>query len=191
MAILLFAVILAGWSIPGARKAILHNAHTNPGMQESPVPAPEPELIGLAAAVTVAFLGVSLVRALFAGLNFGVDDLTYHAPAFADWVTLHSIVLSPFDYHAYYSFNAEALAAWCVLPLHPMDWFAWRVLSGSDYCGLHPSDSSRCWRKPHSGTRCSIHCDRRSGRCYHGCPGVFTRHRGDRHDFLRNHIPGS
>ena len=118
VALLLFAVILAGWSIPGVRKAILHNAQTNPGMQESPVPAPEPELIGLAAAVTVAFFGVPLVRALFAGLNFGVDDLTYHAPAFADWVTQHGIVLSPFDYHAYYSFNAEALAAWCVLPFH-------------------------------------------------------------------------
>jgi hypothetical protein len=49
---------------------------------------------------------------------FGTDDLSYHAPVAAHWIVDGRISLMPFNYHAYYPFNAEVISLWFMLPYH-------------------------------------------------------------------------
>ena len=50
--------------------------------------------------------------------SFVADDLAYHAPAVAHWIVDGRISLAPFNYHAYFPFNAEVLSLWFMLPFH-------------------------------------------------------------------------
>ncbi|MCD6361956.1 MAG: hypothetical protein J7M38_13955, partial [Armatimonadetes bacterium] len=54
----------------------------------------------------------------FKGTRLGMDDLSYHAAGPAQWLLDQRISLAPFNYHAYYPFNAESLSLWFMLPVH-------------------------------------------------------------------------
>ena len=60
--------------------------------------------------------GVFLAKTCFSGTSFQWDDLSYHAPAVAQWLADERLSLAPFSYHSYYPFNAELLSLWYVLP---------------------------------------------------------------------------
>jgi hypothetical protein len=64
------------------------------------------------------FSGVAIVHSSVLGTSFHFDDLSYHAPAVAHWIVDGRISLAPFNYHAYYPFNAEVLSLWFMLPFH-------------------------------------------------------------------------
>jgi hypothetical protein len=63
-----------------------------------------------------AFAGQWLYLTTVLGTEFSWDDLSYHAPATAHWLADGRISLAPFNYHAYFPFNAEVLSAWFMLP---------------------------------------------------------------------------
>jgi hypothetical protein len=63
-----------------------------------------------------AFAGIFVVSAIFRGTSFRWDDLSYHAPAAAGWLIDGRFSLVPFNYHAYFPFNAETLSLWFMLP---------------------------------------------------------------------------
>ena len=115
---LLLVVALCGWLVPAVRTRIIRHCHSIISVQRNESGSPEPVMRELALILTVAFVSVPLVRCLVLGTNFGSDDLSYHGPVVAEWIMRQGIVNAPFDYHAYYPFNAEALAAWFVLPSH-------------------------------------------------------------------------
>lgn len=50
------------------------------------------------------------------GTNYTPDDLSYHGVAATYWVLDGRLSLVPFNFHAYYPFNAETLGAWFMLP---------------------------------------------------------------------------
>ncbi len=114
----LVVVILCASLFPGVRTALLRPIHAESPAQLQEPSAPDPLRAGLAIALTIAFVGVPIARSLVAGPNFGSDDFSYHAPSITEWMLHGQIVLAPYDYHSYYPFNAEALAAWVVLPFH-------------------------------------------------------------------------
>jgi|GEM_PF-2075289 len=114
----LVVVILCAWLFPGVRGALLRPMHTEGPAQPLGPSAPDPLRSGLALALTIAFVCVPIARSLVAGPNFGSDDFSYHAPSITEWMLHGQIVLAPYDYHSYYPFNAEAFAAWFVLPFH-------------------------------------------------------------------------
>lgn len=58
-----------------------------------------------------------LIGRVHPGVHFTPDDLTYHAAWVGELATRHQLGLFPQNYHAYYPFNAEAFAAFFVLPL--------------------------------------------------------------------------
>ncbi len=72
-------------------------------------------LVGLAALVGVVLL--PLAQGLLAGPRFGYDDYTYHAPYVTQWMLDGRISLLPFNYHAYFPFNAELFSLWFMLPI--------------------------------------------------------------------------
>ncbi len=59
------------------------------------------------------------------------DDLNYHATMAAHWIRAGSLVLAPYDYHAYFPANAELFSMFFVLPTR-MDAFA--GLAGLHWC---------------------------------------------------------
>ena len=75
------------------------------------------------------------------GVRFCMDDLSYHAAAPAQWLLDHALTLAPFNYHAYFPFNAECLSLWFMLPMHS-DVFAnltglfWATLTAVALVGL-------------------------------------------------------
>jgi hypothetical protein len=111
-------VALCGVLIPGIRRSIVAHMHlTGVGRSQDPAPT-DPMLRGVAIVLSMAFVAVPLARCFVLGTNFGSDDLSYHGPSIAEWIIQKAVVYAPFDYHAYYPFNAEALAAWFILPFH-------------------------------------------------------------------------
>ncbi len=116
--ILLACAVLLLWRTPDARKAL---SGTPPAGEPAAAPATNhrgPVETAIAIAVTATFLILPLIRILAGGMNLGSDDLSYHGPSVAEWVINHRVVFAPYDYHAYYPFTAEALAAWFALPFH-------------------------------------------------------------------------
>jgi hypothetical protein len=116
--VLLLVTGLGAWCIPGIRSALHETVrHEDNPPEHEPRPL-DPVSHALAIAMTAAFVAIPILRAFIAGTNFGSDDFSYHAPGIAGWVLHNGIVLSPYDYHAYYPFNAEAFGTWFVLPFH-------------------------------------------------------------------------
>lgn len=62
-------------------------------------------------------MGLLAGRFFLHGVYFKHDDLSYHAPPVARWLTEGRLSLAPFGYHAYYPFNTEILSLWFMLPL--------------------------------------------------------------------------
>lgn len=59
--------------------------------------------------------GIIAGRFALPGTNFNPDDLSYHGVAAVHWVVDGRLSLVPFNFHAYYPFNAETLGAWFML----------------------------------------------------------------------------
>ena len=77
--------------------------------------------------------GIIAGRFALPGTNFTPDDLSYHGVAAAHWVVDGRLSLVPFNFHAYYPFNAETLSAWFMLAFRG-DGFV--VLAGFYWAGL-------------------------------------------------------
>lgn len=77
--------------------------------------------------------GIIAGRFALPGTNFTPDDLSYHGVAAAHWVVDGRLSLVPFNFHAYYPFNAETLCAWFMLAFRG-DGFV--VLAGFYWVGL-------------------------------------------------------
>jgi hypothetical protein len=69
-----------------------------------------------ALAVLAGLLAVVVLDTCVLGTAFGRDDLSYHAPAIAQWLVDARLSLAPFNYHVYYPYNAEILGLWWMLP---------------------------------------------------------------------------
>jgi hypothetical protein len=63
-----------------------------------------------------ALLSIYVFRGMLDGTRLGWDDLSYHATTPAHWLQAGRIELAPYNYHAYFPFGAELLAAWFMLP---------------------------------------------------------------------------
>jgi hypothetical protein len=70
----------------------------------------------LAVAIFGGLAGAFASRACLAGTDFSRDALSYHAAAAAQWLVDGCISIVPFNYHAYYAYNAEVLSLWFMLP---------------------------------------------------------------------------
>ena len=64
---------------------------------------------GFAAAVAMATVVETWVGAKW-------DDLSYHAPAAAQWLVDGRLSWAPYNYHVYFPLNAELLSLWFMLP---------------------------------------------------------------------------
>ncbi|MBW8036206.1 MAG: hypothetical protein FVQ79_11395 [Planctomycetes bacterium] len=88
----------------------------------------------LAVALCVGVVcGIIAGRFALPGTNFNPDDLSYHGVAAVHWVVDGRLSLVPFNFHAYYPFNAETLGAWFMLAFRS-DGFV--VLAGFYWAGL-------------------------------------------------------
>jgi hypothetical protein len=116
--LLLALVSLCGLLIPIVRARILDRYRTLVSEQTSTDRPPVHYMREVALILTLVFVIEPLVRCVVSGARFGSDDFSYHGPVVAEWITRHAVVLAPFDYHAYFPYNAEALAVWFALPSH-------------------------------------------------------------------------
>lgn len=67
-------------------------------------------------ALTVAMGAATAARLCFGPTGFAFDDLTYHAPAVAEWIQQGRLTLGAFTYQAYYVHNAALISLWFALP---------------------------------------------------------------------------
>jgi hypothetical protein len=115
-ALTVVALVLAG--LPGVRRALIHKDAASP-----PAPAesrPASALDSVALALTILMLCTTCLSCFLLGTAFDrnfPDDFTYHCPSIAQWI-VHQAIVPPFHYHAYFPYNAEAFAAWFILPVH-------------------------------------------------------------------------
>lgn len=108
---------------------------------QGPKLADWPGLLGstqgkLTLAILIFAAAPTVMRGLFAGPYFSVDDLSYHAPYVTWWMQHQAITYEhAAQFTAYYPVNSELLALWFVLPFGT-DAFAtlsgtyWGVLMG-------------------------------------------------------------
>lgn len=68
--------------------------------------------------VLALVLGVFFSKTCLSGTSYFWDDLNYHAAAPAHWLVEQRLSLAPFNYHAYFPFNAEIFSLWFMLPFH-------------------------------------------------------------------------
>ena len=108
--LVMVALAVALW-IAGRR----HGIFVRRGDRPASVGLTREALVGLAALVGVVLL--PLARGLLAGPRFGYDDYSYHAPYVTQWMLDGRISLLPFNYHAYFPFNAELFSVWFMLPI--------------------------------------------------------------------------
>ena len=108
---LVMVVLAVALWIAGRR----HGIFVRRGDRPASVGLTREALVGLAALVGVLLL--PLARGLLAGPRFGYDDYTYHAPYVTQWMLDGRISLLPFNYHAYFPFNAELFSLWFMLPI--------------------------------------------------------------------------
>lgn len=133
-------VLTAGPQYPPQR--VNHHRH------ETTARAPRPA--GTDAGGTLA-VGVALVlcalswEAVFLRVDAPqprYDDFTYHAPAVFEWLSRRSFELAPIlDYHAYFPFNGELIAAWFLRPygtdsLYELAGLTWSVVGAVAVYGL-------------------------------------------------------
>ena len=62
-------------------------------------------------------IGLIAGRFILPGTHFTVDDLHYHAPSAAHWLTEQRLALS-LNYQTHFPHNAEVLSFWFMLPFH-------------------------------------------------------------------------
>ncbi len=106
--VLMVIIALALWIAVGRR------SREHPGERHLPEGLSREGAVGLAALLGVVLPPVA--RALLTGPQFGYDDFSYHAPFVTQWMIDGRISVLPFNYHAYFPFNAELFSLWFMLP---------------------------------------------------------------------------
>ena len=113
---LLAALILVLASSAKVRRAcVLAEVPPHPTETQGPPPS---ALDSIAIAFTIMMFCTTCLSSFVFGTAFDhnfSDDFAYHGPSIAQWI-VHQGIVPPYHYHAYFPYNAEAFAAWFILP---------------------------------------------------------------------------